>query len=400
MVKSVGSTGAVVVIAVISYLLSLTKDSPYLDSPGRKVAVLACSIPVIGAIGLLVVRDYIFVPLQFLPSLLIGKIAPIDDIRAKYESGPKTATVKRLSIPTPSPGVTLDGMVLRTPGLEHTPPDKVRWIIWFNANGVIYEQVLEFVEQYAAKLNANAIVFNYRGVGHSTGWPSEGQSLFEDGRAVFDHVATEYGAVAPNVLLHGHSMGGVVAAGMFGGWDVARHGAAPQCKRVNDRSFRTVVSTAQTMMRAGLGRMMGVILMSYLSSVVVRTTGQVDDRFYELLLPFNGWMPCMVAGWWFGGTEAMISLTEPVIEFMDWNLNALEHWDPAGTLTIFHRGDGVINYRGSSLHGALTENGVADKYKSFELTNQGPPQENHMYPLNKDPAEFDRVVDAVKQLWV
>ena len=50
---------------------------------------------------------------------------------------------------------------------------------------------------------------------------------------------------------------------MFGGWDVARHGAAPQCKRVNDRSFRTVVSTAQTMMRAGLGRMMGVILMSY-----------------------------------------------------------------------------------------------------------------------------------------
>jgi hypothetical protein len=190
-------------------------------------------------------------------------------------------------------------------------------------------------------------------------------------------------------------MGGVVAAGMFGTID----GPKPQCKRINDRSFRNVASTAQTMIRAGLGRMMGIILLSYLSSVVVRTTGQVDDRFYEMLLPWNGWMPCMAAGWWFGGTEAMVNLTEPVIEFMGWNLDALDHWGRDGTLIIFHRRDGVINYGGSSLHGALTEKGVAGSYKSFELTNEGPPQENHMYPLNKDPAEFDRVVAAVKQLW-
>ena len=28
----------------------------------------------------------------------------------------------------------------------------------------------------------------------------------------------------------------------------------------------------------------------------------------------------MAAGWWFGGTEAMVNLTEPVIEFMVGNL--------------------------------------------------------------------------------
>lgn len=44
-----------------------------------------------------------------------------------------------------------------------------RWVIWTNANGVPYEQNLDFLLNYSDKLTVNILTFNYRGVGQSSG---------------------------------------------------------------------------------------------------------------------------------------------------------------------------------------------------------------------------------------
>jgi hypothetical protein len=71
-----------------------------------------------------------------------------------------------------------------------------RWVVWFNANGVIYEQawcfpvapsrvtcaqILDFLDIYSREIDANVIVFNYRGVGASSGWPNTAADLTSDG---------------------------------------------------------------------------------------------------------------------------------------------------------------------------------------------------------------------------
>ena len=75
-----------------------------------------------------------------------------------------------------------------------------------------YEQNVAFAAQYATDVGAHALLFNYRGVSASTGWPSRGNHLVEDGRAAIRYVMEEYGVDESQVLLHGHSMGGGVVA--------------------------------------------------------------------------------------------------------------------------------------------------------------------------------------------
>ena len=95
--------------------------------------------------------------------------------------------VRRVFIKTEDDGTVLDAVRFNNP---NAPQDssKAKWIIWFNANGVIYEQILPFLQNYASRLNAHAIAFNYRGVGDSTGFPHVSEALKDDGRALIKYV--------------------------------------------------------------------------------------------------------------------------------------------------------------------------------------------------------------------
>ena len=73
-----------------------------------------------------------------------------------------------------------------------------------------YEQNLAFAAKYAHLLGAHAILFNYRGVSESGGWPSTAQSLVDDGSAAIEYVTRTFNATQESLLLHGHSMGGGV----------------------------------------------------------------------------------------------------------------------------------------------------------------------------------------------
>ena len=71
-----------------------------------------------------------------------------------------------------------------------------------------YEQILPFLASYATALRANVLVFNYRGVGDSTGWPRRSSDLVLDGRAAIEYVVRTHSvppvcALARHVLHHG-----------------------------------------------------------------------------------------------------------------------------------------------------------------------------------------------------
>ena len=112
MVKSVGSTGAVVVIAVISYLLSLTKDSPCEWSrPGPRplypAPTAACTLASIRAI--------------------ISVTTALDRIRsaAPPYTWPTRGARPKLAGPRKPGGVAILGLDLPTSS-HHRPPPPVR----------------------------------------------------------------------------------------------------------------------------------------------------------------------------------------------------------------------------------------------------------------------------------
>ena len=145
----------------------------------------------------------------------------------------------------PRRGPILDGAVyVRNPvqeGGEGEEPSaasgsarETRWLVWLNANGVCYEEVMEEIASAWGGV-ANILLFNYRGVGLSEGNPRVGDDLVDDGIGAVEYLRREYGADPDKVLIYGHSMGG-------GAGSIART-HYPNGPLVVDRSFASLTVT-------------------------------------------------------------------------------------------------------------------------------------------------------------
>eukprot|EP00041_Stephanoeca_diplocostata_P035283 m.1237475 g.1237475 ORF g.1237475 m.1237475 type:complete len:397 (-) comp24669_c0_seq8:3482-4672(-) len=384
------SLHAMALIAAISFVLSNGSTFGITNTRAHRVAVVFLSAPIIGALGLFLVRDCLLVPFNLLPSIIVAKVVPIEELRTKFISTVKERklaarmTAERLQIPTSDSKVILDGMLIRDEGNRYK-----RWILWLNANGVVYEQNLEFALEYATRLQANILVFNYRGVGESTGWPSTADDLADDARSALRVLLSKYGATEENIVLHGHSMGGGTIARVVRDY--------PRVRRINDRSFRTLAEEVSVLLRSGLGTFMGMLLFTYVSTVVTHTARMTCSDIYEALEPYTRWMYCLVAGWAFGGSRFMPHLAAPMLDYMGWSMDAVSDWDYTRSMVIYHKNDGVIPYFGASVHHALNPNeSPRAGLHAFQLSREGRPQECHMYPLNMVAHEWERLSAAIE----
>jgi hypothetical protein len=61
------------------------------------------------------------------------------------------------------------------------------------------------------RLGYSVLIFDYRGYGRSTGYPSE-EGLYQDARTAWAHLARERGLAPGRIVLFGESLGGAVAA--------------------------------------------------------------------------------------------------------------------------------------------------------------------------------------------
>ena len=168
-----------------------------------------------------------------LPSSLLGMNTPqLDEMRARVE------VWRRLMVDG-----MLDAVIVGTEP-NASVPTETKWIVYANANGVCYEHALPDIDALGKRLERSVLVFNYRGVGASTGRVDRAANLAEDVARVVRHVVQKEGAQAANVAIWGHSIGG--AAGVLAA-DLLKHPGPVFA----DRSFSSLEEVVREKMADG-----------------------------------------------------------------------------------------------------------------------------------------------------
>lgn len=117
--------------------------------------------------------------------------------------------------PTPAPGTfaafevtTADGETLH--GWQLPADTNAPVVIYFCGNAGNLEDRSFLLSGFAGK-GIGVVAFNYRGMGESSGSPSE-DGVYSDAEAVYRHVTESQGIDPRRVVLWGHSIGGAVAS--------------------------------------------------------------------------------------------------------------------------------------------------------------------------------------------
>lgn len=127
-----------------------------------------------------------------------------------------------------------------------------RWMLNSNGNSVFYEDVLKRYDfkQILSEVNSNAIVFNYPGVGASSGLPNR-KAMEKAYRAMLNLLEDQKDGIGANEIIGcGHSIGGGVQG------DALRHHELKENIKyvfVKDRTFSNLSKTASLITNKPLG---------------------------------------------------------------------------------------------------------------------------------------------------
>ncbi|EJM1554479.1 MARTX multifunctional-autoprocessing repeats-in-toxin holotoxin RtxA [Vibrio cholerae] len=123
--------------------------------------------------------------------------------------------------------ITLQGEAGRLTGYYHqgtapregetsTPSGKV--VLFLHGSGSSAEEQASAIRNHYQKQGIDMLAVNLRGYGESDGGPSE-KGLYQDARTMFNYLVNDKGIDPSNIIIHGYSMGGPIAA------DLARYAA-------------------------------------------------------------------------------------------------------------------------------------------------------------------------------
>ncbi|PHM25228.1 MARTX multifunctional-autoprocessing repeats-in-toxin holotoxin RtxA [Xenorhabdus ehlersii] len=97
---------------------------------------------------------------------------------------------------------------------EHSPAKKV--VLFIHGSGSSAEEQASIIQNHYQKQGVDMLAVNMRGYGSSDGHPSE-KGLYQDARTMLSYLVNDRGIKPENIIIHGYSMGGAVAA------DLARY---------------------------------------------------------------------------------------------------------------------------------------------------------------------------------
>ncbi|EOX3453022.1 MARTX multifunctional-autoprocessing repeats-in-toxin holotoxin RtxA [Vibrio cholerae] len=123
--------------------------------------------------------------------------------------------------------ITLHGEAGRLTGYYHqgtapsegetsSPSGKV--VLFLHGSGSSAEEQASAIRNHYQKQGIDMLAVNLRGYGESDGGPSE-KGLYQDARTMFNYLVNDKGIDPSNIIIHGYSMGGPIAA------DLARYAA-------------------------------------------------------------------------------------------------------------------------------------------------------------------------------
>ncbi len=171
-----------------------------------------------------VANRFAILPAVFMISGVRADQVRTNTLKRIRESGSELQ-IKRIAVTT-ADRVKLDTFELVHPNSPAEAEQK--WIVLYNGNGASTEGMLADLAKIAEDTGANVYSGNYRGVGHSEGFPWTSQDLILDGEAMVQRLLTK-GVKPENILIHGWSMGGGIGAAV-----AAKHPGMHLC---SDRSF-------------------------------------------------------------------------------------------------------------------------------------------------------------------
>ncbi|EGQ8120332.1 MARTX multifunctional-autoprocessing repeats-in-toxin holotoxin RtxA [Vibrio cholerae] len=116
--------------------------------------------------------------------------------------------------------ITLQGEAGRLTGYYHqgtapsegetsSPSGKV--VLFLHGSGSSAEEQASAIRNHYQKQGIDMLAVNLRGYGESDGGPSE-KGLYQDARTMFNYLVNDKGIDPSNIIIHGYSMGGPIAA--------------------------------------------------------------------------------------------------------------------------------------------------------------------------------------------
>ena len=104
-------------------------------------------------------------------------------------------------------GIDLDLLSIKA----NEPAEDQKWIVYFLGNSSCYEKKLRLLKEISQQTGANLLTGNYRGVMRSKGRAKSSKDLIMDGETMVQYLLRK-GVAPENILIHGMSLGGAVAA--------------------------------------------------------------------------------------------------------------------------------------------------------------------------------------------
>ncbi|HGE6088865.1 TPA: MARTX multifunctional-autoprocessing repeats-in-toxin holotoxin RtxA [Vibrio cholerae] len=150
------------------------------------------------------------------------------DKEARRKIGEITQTLRDHAVEKgESQKITLQGEAGRLTGYYHqgtapsegetsSPSGKV--VLFLHGSGSSAEEQASAIRNHYQKQGIDMLAVNLRGYGESDGGPSE-KGLYQDARTMFNYLVNDKGIDPSNIIIHGYSMGGPIAA------DLARYAA-------------------------------------------------------------------------------------------------------------------------------------------------------------------------------
>lgn len=298
----------------------------------RKVIFALSSIATLGLVPLAAYGASKLIPTIILPALFAEEKRKIfcKELKQGYLRG---YCHREFDLKTKD-GTVVNGVVLLRD--DHTKEAFVakkagdqKWIVRFNGNNEFYEDNLEGTKKFADSVEANILVFNYRGVGDSQRSPTKPEDLIMDGEACIQYLLSK-GVKEENILIHGLSLGGGIGSQV-----ASLH---EKIALVNERSFSTLTTVASALTNSSLAK--------------------------SLLLSF---------GWELDSVKAYEKIK-------------------AAKLVVYHKQDAVMPYLKASLYNALKEQfkeknaGVKPLKVKLQRKFQRLTSDAHNYSLLKDEA--------------
>lgn len=173
----------------------------------------------------------------------------------EFKKDPHYKDATRLSVKI-GENTQLDGVLIK-PNLGG---ESEQYVIWLNPLTASFEGKLRLTADYADTIDANILIFNYRGTGESTSnWPVKPEDLVTDTKAMIAYLTEVKGIKPENIVIHGHSLGGGVGAHAATG--------TPGVREINDRSFSAFSKAAKEMISASLQDKVGKTIAKSLGSL-------------------------------------------------------------------------------------------------------------------------------------